>query len=149
MIFFAICGIFNMATLKKLVIVSDLDNTLCSLKTPEQSYLEVSPYTDVINALNDIHSNGGEVIIDTARNMVTQNNDESKAIKNIGLDTLNWLKNNNVQYDGISFGKTCGTCYVDDKALRPKEFLSIYNSLKDKTDMKELQEKINLYLNTH
>ena len=81
--------------------------------------------------------------------MVTQNNDESKAIKNIGLDTLNWLKNNNVQYDGISFGKICGTCYVDDKALRPKEFLSIYNSLKDKTDMKELQEKINLYLNTH
>ena len=93
-----------------------------------------------------MHKNGSEVIIESARNMLTQSNNEAKVIKNIGLTTLKWLNDNNVEYDGIKFGKPIGSCYIDDKALRPKEFLSIYNSLEDKSNLDELGRKIKEYL---
>ena len=133
-----------MAELNKVVLVYDLDKTLCEKKI--ESYKTVKPLNDNINLLNILHDLGAEIIIETARNMLTQHNDESKAIKNVGLDTLNWLNDNNVKYDGIKFGKTCGTCYVDDKAIRPRELLKIYNSLKDKTDLNEFNKAINIYL---
>lgn len=135
-----------MAELTKVVIVYDLDKTLCEKKRSDQTYKDVNPLIDNINILNNLHNLGAEIIIETARNMLTQHNDESKVIQNVGLDTLNWLKNNNIQYDGIKFGKTCGTCYIDDKALRPKELIKIYNSLNDKDDLNELNNAIEKYL---
>lgn len=135
-----------MAELDKVVLVVDLDKTLCTKKLPNESYSGVKPINDIIEVINSLHSNGVEIIIESARNMLTQNNNEAKVIKNIGLDTLNWLKDNNICYDGIKFGKTMGTCYIDDKALRPKEFIKIYNSLLDKTDINELNDRIAEYL---
>ena len=138
-----------MAELNNLVLVVDLDKTLCAKKLPGESYADVPPYQSIIRAISNVHDSGGEVIIESARNMLTQHNDESKVIKSIGLDTLTWLNKVNMHYDGIKFGKTCGTCYIDDKALRPKEFMSIYNSLKNKKDMVELNKAIESYLETH
>lgn len=135
-----------MAELTKLVMVYDLDKTLCEKKRFDQTYRDVNPLIDNICILNNLHNLGAEIIIETARNMLTQHNDESKVIQNVGLDTLNWLKNNNIQYDGIKFGKTCGTCYIDDKALRPKELIKIYNSLNNKDDLNELNKAIEKYL---
>lgn len=132
-----------MAKLKELVIVTDLDKTLCTLKKDDESYADVKPLTELIDILNKLDC---KVYIESSRNMLTQNNDEAKVIKNIGKTTLEWLDNNNVRYDGIKFGKTLGSCYIDDKALRPKEFIKIYNSLENKNDMNELLEKINKYL---
>lgn len=135
-----------MAELDKLVLVIDLDKTLCTKKLSNETYADVKPMTDLIEVINAVSSAGGTVIIESARNMLTQKNDESKVIKNIGLTTLKWLEDNNIHYDGIKFGKTMGTCYIDDKALRPKEFLAIYNSLEDKNDLQELERKIAEYL---
>lgn len=135
-----------MAELDKVVLVVDLDKTLCTKKSPNESYSDVKPINNIIDVINSLHNNGVEIIIESARNMLTQNNNEAKVIKNIGLDTLNWLKDNNICYDGIKFGKTMGTCYIDDKALRPKEFIKIYNSLSDKTDINELNDRIAEYL---
>lgn len=138
-----------MAKLDHVVLVVDLDKTLCTEKKSEEDYSEVKPIVDLINVINASHNSGAEVIIESARNMLTQNSNESKVIKNIGLTTLEWLRNNNIQYDGIKFGKSMGTCYIDDKALRPKEFIKIYESLKDKNDMNELNEKIKEYLSNN
>ena len=135
-----------MAELSKLVLVVDLDKTLCTKKLPDESYADVKPICDMIDAVNTLHKNGSEVIIESARNMLTQSNNEAKVIKNIGLTTLKWLNDNNIEYDGIKFGKPIGSCYIDDKALRPKEFLSIYNSLEDKSNLDELGRKIKEYL---
>lgn len=135
-----------MAELKRPVIVYDLDKTLCKGKVPGMTYYGVAPITENIELLNHLHEIGIEIIIESARNMLTQNKDESKVIKNVGLDTLNWLKDNNVNYDGIKFGKTMATCYVDDKAIRPKELLKIVKSLKNPNDVDELQRAIEKYL---
>ena len=123
-----------MANLNKLTLVVDLDKTLCSKKKDNETYADVLPYNNIIEILNSLHSLGADVYIESARNMLTQNNNESKVIKNIGLTTLKWLEDNNIKYDGLKFGKTMGSCYIDDKALRPKEFIKIYESLEDKSN---------------
>lgn len=135
-----------MAETNKLIIVYDLDKTLNYKKKDLESYADVIPINENINILNSLYDSGVEIIIETARNMLTQNNNESKVIKNIGLDTLNWLKNNNIKYNGIKFAKTYATCYVDDKALRPKELKKIYESLKNPNDLDELKKAIEEYL---
>ena len=135
-----------MAELSKLVLVVDLDKTLCTKKKSNETYADVLPHKDIITVLNSLHDHGSDVIIESARNMLTQHQDESRVIKNVGLTTLKWLDDNDIHYDGIKFGKTMGTCYIDDKALRPKEFLKIYNSLNDKSDLEELGRKISEYL---
>ena len=135
-----------MANLTKLTLVVDLDKTLCTKKKDNETYADVLPHKDLINILNNVYDNGAEIYIESARNMLTQNNNEAKVIKNIGWTTLKWLKDNNVNYDGIKFGKAMGSCYIDDKALRPKEFIKIYESLENKNDLKELDDKIKEYL---
>ena len=135
-----------MADLNNVVLVVDLDKTLCTKKEEYESYSDAKPMTDIISILNSLHASGAEIVIESARNMLTQKNNESKVIKNVGLITLQWLKDNNIMYDGIKFGKTMGTCYIDDKALRPKEFMKIYESLDDKHDLHELETKIKEYL---
>lgn len=135
-----------MAELNNLVLVVDLDKTICTKKQSNETYLDVKPIESIIEVLNTLHNSGAEIIIESARNMLTQRNNESKVIKNVGLDTLNWLNIYNVPYDGIKFGKTMGSCYIDDKALRPKEFMKIFNSLDNKNDINELNRKITEYL---
>lgn len=135
-----------MANLNKLTLVVDLDKTLCSKKKDNETYADVLPYNNIIEILNNLHSLGADVYIESARNMLTQNNNESKVIKNVGLTTLKWLEDNNIEYDGLKFGKTMGSCYIDDKALRPKEFIKIYESLEDKSNLNELDRKIKNYL---
>lgn len=135
-----------MAELNNLVLVVDLDKTICTKKQSDETYLDVKPIESIVEALNTLHHSGAEIVIESARNMLTQHNNESKVIKNVGLDTLNWLNMHGVSYDGIKFGKTMGSCYIDDKALRPKEFMKIFNSLDNKTDIDELNRKITKYL---
>lgn len=138
-----------MAKLSNVVLVLDLDKTLCSEKRSNETYADVLPNTELIDAINKLHDNGAEVYIESARNMLTQGHNESKVIKNVGLTTLEWLDKNNINYDGLKFGKTIGSCYIDDKALRPKEFIKIYESLEDKSDLNELDRKIKEYLDNN
>lgn len=104
-------------------IIFDLDKTLCTKKKENETYMDVQPIQEMIDVVNELYDKGYEIIIETARNMVTQNNNEAKVIGNVGLVTLEWLKKYNVKYHGIKFGKTYGICYVDDKAIRPNELL--------------------------
>lgn len=70
----------------------------------------------MIDQLNKFYDEGYEIIISSARNMVTQNNHVSKVLQNVGLDTLQWLEKHGVKYHGLQFGKEYGSLYIDDKA---------------------------------
>ena len=76
---------------------------------------------------------GFEIIIHTARNMNTFNGDLSKINTNTLPVIIKWLKDNEVPFDGIVVGKPwCGEngFYVDDKSIRPDEFLNLdYNEI--------------------
>lgn len=131
-------------------IIYDLDETLCSKKQPHESYLDVKPIQPVIDQLNNFYDQGYEIIISTARNMVTQNNHVSKVVGNIGLDTMLWLEKYNIKYHGLDWGKEYGICYCDDKAIRPNELLQFGENLenldkffKNQNDLSILNNNIN------
>ncbi len=139
-------------------IIFDLDETLCTKRKPEETYLDVQPIQQMIDMLNELHDSGYEIIIETARNMVTQKNYEAKVIQNVGMMTLEWLKRNNVKYDGIKFGKTYGICYTDDKSIRPNELLylkeigqlnNISEYLKNQNSTSVINNSINYLFSKH
>lgn len=107
------------------IFVYDLDKTLCEKRKNNETYADVKPIQENIDILNKLYDEGNTIIISTARNMLTQNNDICKVIKNVGEITLKWLRENNVKYHSINFGKPYGSCYIDDKSIRPNELLEL------------------------
>jgi capsule biosynthesis phosphatase len=99
-------------------IVIDLDGTICHLKNENQTYDQVLPIIGVKETLENWKNQGHIIIIQTARNMATQQSNVGKVMKNVGLITLNWLEKYKIPYDEIYFGKPNGHIYIDDRALR-------------------------------
>jgi capsule biosynthesis phosphatase len=104
-------------TKKQLRVVFDLDNTLVTYPNIYKDYNTVSPIKNIVNFLNYLKEQGHYIIINTARNMVTSNHIVGKSIKNIGLTTLQNLKDLNITYDEIHFGKPYADLYIDDKGF--------------------------------
>jgi len=106
-------------------IVVDLDGTLTHEKGAE-AYQDVDPRLDVIERLKSYANSGFRIAIFTSRNMRTHGNSigviNAKTIPTI----IDWLSKHDVPYDELHVGKPwCGPLgfYVDDKAIRPSEFL--------------------------
>ena len=108
-------------------IVIDLDDTLSS-KADGESYDKALPKQAVINQLKRYQSLGYTVCIFTARNMRTFDGNVGK-INAITLPVIiDWLQKYQVPYDEIIVGKPwCGHdgFYVDDRAIRPSEFVEL------------------------
>ena len=47
----------------------DLDGTICTTKTPEQSYEDVTPLPGAVDTLEFLKQRGYYIVIHTARNM--------------------------------------------------------------------------------
>lgn len=107
-------------------IVIDLDNTI-TIDEPKKAYADKLPNKKVIEKINKYAAAGYQIIIYTARRMQTHRNDEARLIADIGQETLEWLHRHGVTFHGIRFGKPFarGGFYVDDKAVRPSEFLRL------------------------
>lgn len=109
--------------MKKIVI--DLDDTIS--KTKNGDYKNAQPISEVISLLEKYRARGFEIAISTSRNMRTFNGNIGK-INAITLPKIvEWLEQHSVPYDEIYIGKPwCGDdgFYVDDKAIRPSEFLN-------------------------
>ncbi|WP_454915512.1 hypothetical protein [Xanthobacter sediminis] len=111
--------------MKRLVI--DIDGTL-TIDDPTLDYRNKLPNISLISKLREYKERGFEIILFTSRNMRTYDG-------NVGLINvhtlpviIDWLHDNNVPYDEIHVGKPwCGHegFHVDDKAIRPDEFVSL------------------------
>lgn len=107
-------------------IIVDLDNTITVHS--KRSYSEMEPNEDVIAMLRKYKNLGFGIVIYTARNMRTYENNVGKIVANTVPVIIEWLAKHNVPYDEIRVGKPwCGNggFYVDDKAIRPNEFLKL------------------------
>ena len=107
-----------MMYMKKYKFCIDLDGTICYTKKPDESYPDVEPIPGAIEALQELHKNGHYIIICTARNMVTHNNNLGKIIANQASIVIDWLKKHNIPYDELHFGKPVADYYIDDKAFK-------------------------------
>lgn len=99
-------------------IVIDLDGTICPIKKNGETYDSLPILPGAVERINELKCAGHYIIIQTARNMATQESNLGKVMKNVGKITLDWLERNEIEYDEIYFGKPNGQIYIDDRALR-------------------------------
>jgi capsule biosynthesis phosphatase len=114
----------------KKVIVVDVDGTLCYNKAGDQTYAELDVASDVKQRLVDLKLQGYWIILATSRSMRSYEGNIGQILKNTAPVLLDWLVRQEIPYDEIHFGKPwCGHdgYYVDDRAIRPREFVSLCN----------------------
>ncbi len=110
------------------LLVVDIDGTLCDIKTPEQSYAELTPRADMIAKLRQYQQRGYRILLYTSRNMKTHNHNLGLINKHTAPVMLAWLEQWQIPYDEILFGKPWPRSkgfYIDDRAIRPDEFLKL------------------------
>ena len=114
-------------------IVIDLDDTLCVTK--DSDYSNSIPNQSVIDMLKLYKDDGFVVSIHTSRNMRTHNGNVGKINALTLPNIINWLNKHDVPFDEVFVGKPwCGDggFYVDDRAVRPSEFIKYnYSELVD------------------
>jgi capsule biosynthesis phosphatase len=113
---------------KENVLVMDLDGTLCPIKKPDERYEELIPCPDVLTKLLEYREKGFYIIIQTARSMRTYEGNVGRINANTAKTVFQWLDRHSIPYDEVHFGKPWsgkGGFYVDDKAIRPDEFVNL------------------------
>ncbi|MDZ5650605.1 capsular biosynthesis protein [Nitrospirillum sp. BR 11828] len=108
------------------VLVVDVDGTLCPIKVAGQSYADIPPEPLLVGRLRELAAEGWRIILHSARGMRTHDGN----LGTINLDTLptllDWLKRHEVPYHEVHMGKPWpgdNGFYIDDRAVRPREFL--------------------------
>ena len=107
-------------------IIIDLDDTICS--TENGDYENSIPKENVIKKIKEYKNLGFEIIIYTSRNMRTYKGNVDLIKANTLPIIIKWLEKFDVPYDQIIVGKpwpSFGGFYVDDKAIRPDEFVNL------------------------
>lgn len=113
------------------VLVCDIDGTIVELKKNDnQDYIELNPIQSVVDKLIKLKNDGWTIIFNTSRNMRTYDENIELIKENMLPVLIEWLDKHKVPYDEIHIGKPwCGKngFYVDDKTIRPKEFIELSN----------------------
>jgi capsule biosynthesis phosphatase len=110
--------------MKRLII--DVDDTICYTKNGD--YKNSSPNTALVTKLRQYKEMGFEIVLMTSRNMRTYSGNVGKINANTLPILIEWLELHNIPYDELYMAKPwCGYegFYVDDKAIRPSEFISM------------------------
>ena len=108
------------------IIVMDIDGTLCMNSALPYEYR--SPDKNILEKLEKYKEKNFYIILYTSRNMNSFKNNIGKINAMTAKILLNWLDKFNIPFDEIHYGKPwCGKhgFYVDDKAIRPSEFLNM------------------------
>jgi len=108
-------------------IVVDLDGTL-TIDAAGVRYEDKEPNALMIERLRQYKAAGFNIVVATARNMRTYGGSIGHITANTLPVVIEWLKRHDVPYDELHIGKPwCGTdgFYIDDKAIRPSEFLAM------------------------
>lgn len=106
-------------------IVVDIDGVIAK-KNENLEYADRKPCREVLDTLQEYDECGYYIMLYTARNMNTHNGRVGKINADTAKTLLQWLEDHDVPHDEIHYGKPwCGHegFYVDDKAIRPSEFL--------------------------
>ncbi|HEY8024167.1 MAG TPA: capsular biosynthesis protein [Burkholderiaceae bacterium] len=104
----------------------DLDGTLCPIKGEGERYGDLPVNMELVARLRRARADGFKIVVYTARNMRTYGGDIAQINAHTAPTILNWLARHDIPYDGLIVGKPWPGprgFYVDDKALRPDEFI--------------------------
>lgn len=106
-------------------IVMDIDDTISFADTyaDPSIYSEARPNIPVIETMQKLSKEGYTFELFTSRGWISCNEDSEKAKEKYLQQIEEWMQKYNVPYSRIIFGKPFGIFYVDDKAIRPDEFV--------------------------
>lgn len=107
--------------------IFDIDGTICPLKKKEEKYEDLVPYTQMIEKIKYYKSQGAKIVLYTSRNMNTYKGNIGLINKNTAVILYKWLEKWDIPYDEIIYGKVWPGhkgFYVDDRTVRPDEFLN-------------------------
>jgi capsule biosynthesis phosphatase len=155
----------NNEMIKKQRFCFDLDGTLVTFPKIKNDYRSVEGINKNIEFVRYLKKMGHTIIIQTARNMMTQNGNIGKVLANVGKITFETLEKLNIPYDEIYFGKPQADFYIDDLGISayedleketgyyrnnidPREFNNINLSsieLYKKSSINSLEGEINYY----
>lgn len=116
-------------------IIFDIDGTICPIKELGQRYEDLVPDMDMVGKIREYKSQGAEIVLFTSRNMNSYHGNIGLINANTAKVLLSWLDKWEIPYDEIIYGKPWpghDGFYVDDRAVRPDEFL--------RYDFKELMD---------
>ena len=109
-------------------IVLDVDGTLCPIRKAGEDYSNLMPYPDMVKMVKEYRAKGFYIILYSARNMNTFDGNVGRIAAVTGKQMLDWLDKHEIPYDEMHLGKPWpgkGGFYVDDKSIRPSEFLNL------------------------
>ncbi len=112
---------------KNMTFIFDIDGTICPIKKKEEKYEDLIPYKEMLEKLNYYHKNGAKIVLFTSRNMNSYGGNLGLINKNTAKILLDWLDKWEIPYDEIVYGKPWPGhkgFYVDDRSVRPDEFLN-------------------------
>lgn len=102
-------------------IVFDLDDTIQFANY--RDYEHATPNPQVVDRIKIAKQQGAEIIISTARGMLSCGGNTEKADKKNRSIIEKWLKRYGIPCDELRFGKPMGDAYIDDKAVNVQEFI--------------------------
>ena len=104
----------------------DIDGTLCPIKKKEEEYIDLVPYKEMLEKVREYKNGGAKIVLFTARNMNSYGGNLGLINANTAKVLLEWLDKWDIPYDEIIYGKPWPGhkgFYVDDRTVRPDEFL--------------------------
>lgn len=111
---------------KEYTFVFDIDGTLCPIKQKGEKYEDLVPYSDILEKISNYKREGAKIVLFTARNMNTYKGNLGLINKETARVLSVWLDKWKIPYDEIIYGKPWPGhkgFYVDDRTIRPDEFL--------------------------
>ncbi|HAF26613.1 MAG TPA: capsular biosynthesis protein [Lachnospiraceae bacterium] len=106
----------------------DIDGTLCPIKKKEEEYIDLVPYKAMVDKIREYKAGGAKIVLFTSRNMNSYGGNIGLINANTAKVILKWLEKWDIPYDEIIYGKPWPGhhgFYVDDRTIRPDEFLSL------------------------
>ena len=109
-------------------ILVDLDGTLCHSKGADEDYSSLKPNPELVQRMREAKSEGAVLDIYTARGMRTHGGD-LESIRRLTLPVIiDWLESYEIPFRRVIVGKEWPGrfgFYVDDRAVRPGEWVSL------------------------
>ena len=110
-----------------ITLIFDVDGTICPIKNKEEKYEDLIPDERMIKKLREYKKLGAKIVLFTSRNMKTYKGNLDLINANTAVTMSSWLKKWDIPYDEIIYGKPWPGdrgLYVDDRTVRPDEFLN-------------------------
>lgn len=108
--------------------IFDIDGTLCPIKKKDEKYEDLVPYPEMVEKIREYKKGGARIILFTSRNMNSYQGNIGLINANTAKIILAWLDKWEIPYDEIIYGKPWPGhkgFYVDDRTVRPDEFLKL------------------------